>query len=591
MGKRLIMSRRLWTLALLIAVVATLAADQPASAWNGVAGWSSSGSSGGGGSSGGSGQTYSYVLQPGGTAGGNVYTSWSTLYAAASAVKGGARVVVDDSLGAVHITTGSWNIDQWTFATPASFTNANGGTIINVDDGATFTFGTMTLGPWIYMVAASATTSPVTLATGEMNVYMQAFSAINETGAHPFFNVTGVAASAYLWLHMENSSIGDQTHATIELTSGAGGQINMVSSEIHAAAIQGSGSGFLLFADVSSFVEAENVGVLEPSASRDLTWQNDGDNVPHIAQAQATTTNAGINMTVTAQQGGAGSSSAGANGGELILNGGGGGNGVGTSMAGGNGNNLVLNGGPGGAGSATTSAGGNGGNVSITGGAGGACAGTGTSDTGGAVDIEVGSEGAGCTGSVLASHITIGTNTNAPVDAFYKPTTSSNWSGTAPNRLAGALDTLASHRFVAVLASSQILISTTQTNINTIGAITMAPTDVWKVQWSIYASYSVSANYIAWALNVPTGAAMLFAVCPRVATGGGAVSGCLTTNTSGGILVSTQTASTTAHFWDISATVIGDGTHGGTIQLTGSESTSGDLATVNLGSSVLAMSE
>lgn len=65
---------------------------------------------------------YSFVFQPGGTAGGNVYTTWATLDAAVNAVKGPKTVEMDSTFAAIVVpTTGmpvnGWNFNDWIFTT------------------------------------------------------------------------------------------------------------------------------------------------------------------------------------------------------------------------------------------------------------------------------------------------------------------------------------------------------------------------------------------------------------------------------------------------------------------------------------------
>ncbi len=221
---------------------------------------------------------YSVVLRPGDTSGAdNVFTSWAALYAACNGIPGGVRVVGDDTLGAIHIPAGAYVISNWRFDSEPSFTNANGGAVFIWDDGATIVKDAngnigFTLGSWTYFESASTTTAVLTLATGEVNVKLEAFSAINSTGAHGFFHVTGLLAAAFLWLHMTNASIGDSAHPTIIFEAGAGGQVNMVSSEIHTLALQGAGiAGLEVFPSYDSNVETPNAPT--------FVWGNGNENM------------------------------------------------------------------------------------------------------------------------------------------------------------------------------------------------------------------------------------------------------------------------------------------------------------------------
>src|SRR5208337_2137146 len=82
---------------------------------------------------GGAGTQYSYLLQPGGVAGANVYIDFPTLYAAKSLIAGPAIIEVDSSLGAANIPAGGpYDLNEVTFvaAKPAQ-------SVLSIDPGAT----------------------------------------------------------------------------------------------------------------------------------------------------------------------------------------------------------------------------------------------------------------------------------------------------------------------------------------------------------------------------------------------------------------------------------------------------------------------
>lgn len=75
------------------------------------------------------------VFQPGGTAGGNVYTSWASLYAAISTVSQGPIVIsVDSSLGAATIPAGAYTLTDVRFHGARS-----NGDLLTVASGVTWT--------------------------------------------------------------------------------------------------------------------------------------------------------------------------------------------------------------------------------------------------------------------------------------------------------------------------------------------------------------------------------------------------------------------------------------------------------------------
>lgn len=55
-----------------------------------------------------------FVYRVGGVAGGNVYTTWASFYAAINAVQGPKIARIDDSLGAAEVPAGVWNFHDWT---------------------------------------------------------------------------------------------------------------------------------------------------------------------------------------------------------------------------------------------------------------------------------------------------------------------------------------------------------------------------------------------------------------------------------------------------------------------------------------------
>lgn len=63
----------------------------------------------------GAGGAASFVLRPGGVAAKNVYLTWAALYAAAALVEGPVLVQFDDTLGAITIPTGVYDVEGWSF--------------------------------------------------------------------------------------------------------------------------------------------------------------------------------------------------------------------------------------------------------------------------------------------------------------------------------------------------------------------------------------------------------------------------------------------------------------------------------------------
>jgi collagen type VII alpha len=86
------------------------------------------------GATGASGITSSFVWRPGGVAGGNVYTTWATLYVAITNAGGNYTVTLDDSLGATTIPAGNYNLVNGTYI------GLTGSETLNFASGALCTF-------------------------------------------------------------------------------------------------------------------------------------------------------------------------------------------------------------------------------------------------------------------------------------------------------------------------------------------------------------------------------------------------------------------------------------------------------------------
>jgi hypothetical protein len=93
-----------------------------------------------------------FVLRPGGVAGGNVYTDWRSLYTAFSQVQGPRWVWIDASLGEALVPAGTWNVDAATFG---AFNGTEG--TLNFESGAEFSFQSLTLTSQVVFQSASST--------------------------------------------------------------------------------------------------------------------------------------------------------------------------------------------------------------------------------------------------------------------------------------------------------------------------------------------------------------------------------------------------------------------------------------------------
>lgn len=157
-----------------------------------------------------------FVFRPGGVAGGNVFTTWPSLYAAYSLVQGQRWVFVDDILAAAHVPAGAWNIDQTTFVG-----NFNSETeVLHFDQGATVTFDNI----WIDggLVFQNNSTNPVfTFANGQNFAFVDIlFGNIQSATAAPWGLSTNTTPSTELLVNLwGTSALGDQTHPAFSSTS------------------------------------------------------------------------------------------------------------------------------------------------------------------------------------------------------------------------------------------------------------------------------------------------------------------------------------------------------------------------------------
>ena len=132
--------------------------------------------------------------------------------------------------------------------------------------------------------------------------------------------------------------------------------------------------------------------------------------------------------------------------------------------------------------------------------------------------------------------------------------------------------------------------STVLVNEVGMGAVTMLATDTWEVRWRLYVAYASAAG-IALAVTVPTGATLLLTANGMGAAAGGLSVCSSAVEATGGTAVNVLdgTGTGVTGVIDVVATVIGDNTHAGSIQLqftqTGSSATS---TTIKAGSSMRA---
>jgi hypothetical protein len=110
--------------------------------------------------------TNTVVFQPGGTAGGHVYTTEATLKAAVSSITGAKWICVDDTFAAPIFST-AWNIDQCTFYGSRGYLATPDIVTLTWATGSTATFNVLIL----YNVKfASTSTSAIANLSGKTNI-------------------------------------------------------------------------------------------------------------------------------------------------------------------------------------------------------------------------------------------------------------------------------------------------------------------------------------------------------------------------------------------------------------------------------------
>jgi len=141
---------------------------------------------------------YVFVFRPGDPLGNrqNIYTSWTSVYAAMSSVQGSKRLEIDGSFAPVHIPAGAYNLSGVEFFSAQD--TVQGFTVI-MDDGATITFDSLFNNG---VTIQSQSSSPVFTQTAG-NAFVFCYNSgtfLSELGAAPFFRVTTTATELYLLL-------------------------------------------------------------------------------------------------------------------------------------------------------------------------------------------------------------------------------------------------------------------------------------------------------------------------------------------------------------------------------------------------------
>ncbi len=187
-----------------------------------------------------------FVFRPGGVAGGNVFTDFNLLYAAATAFAGGMRVVVDDSIQSPAVIQpktggGAYTLTNWHFAGIPNIVDASGGASLQFASGVTIASPT-TITFYGVSVSYAGTTPCITLANGqEVNLYFEEASSLICTSTGVFVQTV---AGSFGFILGYNATFGDGTHA-VGRGSGTGTLlvVGLDGTNLTAGAITASISG------------------------------------------------------------------------------------------------------------------------------------------------------------------------------------------------------------------------------------------------------------------------------------------------------------------------------------------------------------
>lgn len=229
-----------------------------------------------------SGPFSSFVFQPGGTAtapGGNVYTSWPTLYADLIKASGVRSITFDDDFGAITIPAGTYALGG------VSFYGTADTPVILLADGVVFSSFPDLVGPLLLASGSSSPVYTVPASTGGIYVNMGRFSEITAGSTAPLITVpvgnefiltmldgstvsTGASSAV---INVDGAMLVYMTAATEFdnncLSGGAGGVVQPILGVASAvfSLVQSGYTGFI----VTSLIEASSQIFYSPSNTSD----------------------------------------------------------------------------------------------------------------------------------------------------------------------------------------------------------------------------------------------------------------------------------------------------------------------------------
>ena len=206
------------------------------------------------------------VFRPGGVPGGNVYTTWPTLYTAITLMQGPKTVAVDSHLAAANVPAGTYALDEVTFEPGTSQANTP---LLTFLDGAHVTGGGIIIRRGLTVANTGATAVVSVPGAGFFWLELDDFANLLSGAGAPFIALA--AGATILTTASRNSTLGDGTHAVIGVNAGATQALGYLynGSTLAANAIAGAGAAVAKFNfdDTSSASTTQAAGTVLNASS------------------------------------------------------------------------------------------------------------------------------------------------------------------------------------------------------------------------------------------------------------------------------------------------------------------------------------
>lgn len=204
-----------------------------------------------------------FVFRPGGQAGGNVYTDWGSMIAAAVATPGPKSLQIDGSLAPAVVPAGTWNLDNCTLlaSVPVGQIGTQAGSL-TFANGAQLAFNFLRVGAFITLISNSQ--SPVISMAGSLMILQDGATLKCLAGAAPFISATGGTFSILVMTDYSNLVVSPSPGPVI--TVGVGSTLILDTSAaangIPAHGIAGAGTCLLQLSSDSAFFAPQDVATL-----------------------------------------------------------------------------------------------------------------------------------------------------------------------------------------------------------------------------------------------------------------------------------------------------------------------------------------